>query len=192
MGKLSYIFLILVLAFAAVGCKSKKDKEISKVMANKEEFIELLRSAGRPDIETVISHLDTTDFFTRNAGNHHKQEGGLVQHSLEVYRIMRCFAWFQKSDSIIIAALLHDLGKIDAPGWHPWRSVKLLGEWGFKLTNEEYYAIFYHHKAGWKHYRPPLRRALTAADFVSSGWWYLWHKAPKAKKNPAPETEEEE
>ena len=184
MKKLLYILTVLVLASVSAGCKSKEDKEASKAMANKEEFIALLRSTGRPDIETVISHLDTTDFFTRGAGSHHPQEGGLVQHSLQVYRIMRSVAWFQKSDSIIITALLHDMGKTDGLGWHPWRSVMHLGEWGFKLTNQEYYAIFYHHKAGLRYYRAPLRRALTFSDLVSAGWWKLWHKSPKTEEAP--------
>ncbi|MBO4536332.1 MAG: HD domain-containing protein, partial [Bacteroidales bacterium] len=149
MNKFVFILFALVLAFTVLDCQSKESKEEkakNKAMANKEEFIRILRATGRPGIETVISHLDSTDFFTRSAGRHHTEEGGLVQHSLEVYRIMRCIAWFQPSDRIAVTALLHDMGKIDYGGWHPWRSVKLLGEWGFELTDKEYYAIFYHHK----------------------------------------------
>ena len=149
-------------------------------MANKEQFIQLLRSTGRPEIETVISHLDSTDFYTRPAGGHHTEEGGLVQHSLEVYRIMRLVAWFEPSDKVVITALLHDMGKIDAGGWHPWRSVKHLREWGFELSHQEYYAIFYHHKAGIKYFlHSPLRCALTLSDATSTLWWKLRHRSER-------------
>ena len=175
MSKFLFFLYGFVLAFTVLGCQSKMSKEEkarAKVMTNKEQFIGILRSTGRPGIETVISHLDTTDFYTRPAGGHHTEEGGLVQHSLEVYRIMRLIAWFQPSDRIAVTALLHDMGKIDYGGWHPWRSVKLLGEWGFELSSNEYYAIFYHHKPG---YHSRLRITLSVADAISTGWWKLWH-----------------
>ena len=187
MRKYVYVLFSLVLAFAMLGCQSKEskgEKAKNKVMANKEEFIRILRATGRPGIDTVISHLDTTDFFTRPAGRHHTEEGGLVQHSLEVYRIMRVIAWFQPSDRIAVTALLHDMGKIDYGGWHPWRSVKLLGEWGFELTDKEYYAIFYHHKP---RYHSRLRITLTVSDAISTGWWKLWHKSPEITTDEAPD-----
>ena len=180
MKKLISIFSILVLIFAFTACESKEEKANARVMANKEKIIEILRNTDRPGMEEVIRHLEESDYFTRGAGGHHTEVGGLAQHSLEVYRMMRCIAWFQDSDSIAITAILHDMGKIDGEGWHPWRSVMHLGEWGFKLTNKEYYAIFFQHKAGWRYYRSsPLRRALTFSDIVSTAWWKLWHKSPK-------------
>lgn len=178
MRKLFCIFLGLLLVFAFPGCQareSKEEKAMKKAMANREQFIEILRSTGRPGVEEVIRQLDSTDFFTRGGGGHHTEVGGLVQHSLEVYRIMRCIAWFQSSDTIAVVALLHDMGKIDTDGWHPWRSVKHLHEWGFELTDKEYYVIFYHHKPGLRYFRYALRRDLTLADFISTGWWKLWH-----------------
>ena len=111
-----YIFFSFLLGFFLLGCQaeeSKEEKAHQKVMANKEEFNRILRSTGRPGIESVISHLDSTDFYTRPAGNHHTEKGGLVQHSLEVYRIMRLITWFKPSESIALTALLHDMGKID-------------------------------------------------------------------------------
>ena len=175
-----YLYILCSLLFVSVitGCKSK-EKKVDRVMANKEKFNEILRATGRPGMESVIAHLDTTDFYTRGAGRHHTEPGGLVQHSLEVYRIMRCLAWFQKSDSIVICALFHDMGKIDYGGWHPWRSVRHLLDWGLNLNEKEYYSIFYHHKPGLKNYRWGLRRALSVADSISTGWWKLWHKSPK-------------
>ena len=156
-------------------------------MANKERIIGILRSTGRPGMDTVISHLESSDFFTRPGGGHHTEAGGLAQHSLEVYRIMRFITWFQPSDRIAVTALLHDMGKTDYGGWHPWRSVKLLGEWGFELSGEEYFAIFYHHKPGWKYYHPPLCRTLRVADAISTGWWKLWHRSGAINEESQPE-----
>ena len=178
MKKLLYILVLLALAVSVAGCKSK-EKKVDKVMANKEKFIEILRSTGRPGMESVIAHLDTTDFYTRGGGGHHTQAGGLVQHSLETYRIMRSLAWFQKSDSIAIVALFHDMGKIDYGGWHTWRSVKLLREWGLEMTDMEFMAIFRHHNLEFKYYKHALTRALIVSDAISTGWWKLWHKSPK-------------
>lgn len=178
MKKFLYILILLALAVSVAGCKSK-DKKVDKVMANKEKFIEILRSTGRPGMESVIAHLDTTDFYTRGGGGHHTQAGGLVQHSLETYRIMRSLAWFQKSDSIAIVALFHDMGKIDYGGWHTWRSVKLLREWGLEMTEMEFMAIFRHHNLEFKYYKHALTRALIVSDAISTGWWKLWHKSPK-------------
>lgn len=178
MKQFLYILILLALAVSVAGCKSK-DKKVDKVMANKEKYIEILRSTGRPGMESVIAHLDTTDFYTRGGGGHHTQAGGLVQHSLETYRIMRSLAWFQKSDSIAIVALFHDMGKIDYGGWHTWRSVKLLREWGLEMTDMEFMAIFRHHNLEFKYYKHALTRALIVSDAISTGWWKLWHKSPK-------------
>ena len=175
MKKLLYILSFFILAFSLEGCGSHKVDEHAKAMEYKEQYIQILRSTGRPGMEEVIRQLEATDFFTMEAGNHHKIEGGLVKHSLEVYRIMRCFAWFQSSDSIAIVALFHDMGKYDLGGWHTWRSVFHLTEWGLKLTAEEYIAIFRHHNLEFKYYRHPLHRALVVADTISTGWWLLWH-----------------
>lgn len=176
--KVLYIFSCLVLVLTAAGCRSaetKAEKAHRKAVANREEYIRLLRSTGRDGVEEVIRQLDSTDFFTMGAGGHHTQEGGMVQHLLETYRIMKSVAWFRSPDSVIVVALFHDMGKFTHEGWHAWRSVKFLVHWGFDLKPEEYYAIFYHHKIQLKYFRSPLRRALTFADVLSSGWWKLWH-----------------
>ncbi len=177
---LHILFILMIAVIPVTGCKSKEDNAKTKAMANKEEFIRLLRSTERIGVESVIAHLDTTDFFTRGGGGHHTQEGGLVQHSLEVYRIMKTFAWFQNRNSKIVTAFFHDMGKIDYGGWHTWRSVKLLREWGFEMTEQEYQAIFRHHNLEFKYYKHALTRDLIVADAVSTGWWKLWHKSPKA------------
>lgn len=169
------IVLAILLAIIFFGGHPSEEKAMAKAMANKERVEKLLRSTGRPGIEVVISHLDSTDFYTRGAGGHHTETGGLVQHSLEVYRIMRLVAWFQPHDSIVITAIFHDLGKI-MWGWHPYRGLKLLGDLGFELTEKEYITILRHHRQQLHYFRSALRRALTFADVVSTGWWRLKHR----------------
>lgn len=169
------VSMFLFLALSGSSRHTQEEPDIAKAMANKEQIIELLRSTGRPGIEVVISYLDTTDFYTIGGARHHTGYGGIAQHSLEVYRIMRLVAWFQPYDSIVITALLHDMGKIEVEGWHPFRSVKILTELGFQLTDDERITILRHHRQELHYFRLPLRRALTFADMLSAGWWKLWH-----------------
>lgn len=93
--------------------------------AQKFEFIELLRSTKREGIEDLIRWLEKSDFFTAPASTvyHCDFKGGLCAHSLNVYRAAMSFWEVYKNnvlpgkdmsfkeDSIIIAALLHDLCK---------------------------------------------------------------------------------
>lgn len=98
-------------------------------MTNKERFIELLRSTKREGIEKLIDFLEKTDFFTAPASTrfHSSYEGGLLQHSLNVYDCLAGLGTttgdvqeFQTAgmrldsipqESIIIVALLHDICK---------------------------------------------------------------------------------
>lgn len=92
----------------------------------KSEFIEILKETGRENIDYVIEDLEDLGFFEAPASskNHFNFEGGLVEHSLNVYKI----AIMLKEqiiklrpdivnripdDSIAIAALLHDVCKAD-------------------------------------------------------------------------------
>ena len=96
------------------------------IKANKEEFLELLRSTKRDGIEDVITDLEELGFFTApaSAGHHLNIEGGLVLHSintckaaLAIWEGMKplepSLATEVKRDSIIIASLLHDVCKIN-------------------------------------------------------------------------------
>ena len=57
----------------------------------KEEFLELLRSTNRECIEQLIEFIKSTDFFEAPASTrfHGNFEGGLLQHSLSVYNILK-------------------------------------------------------------------------------------------------------
>lgn len=91
-------------------------------MENKERFIELLRSTNREGIEELISWLETTDFYKAPASTrfHGNYEGGLLEHSLNVYdelskdvsKLMDKTDEIKfNSDTVTLVALLHDLCK---------------------------------------------------------------------------------
>lgn len=92
----------------------------SKKAEPEKRFDELLMSTKREGMENLIKYLHTTDFYTAPASTrfHLSCEGGLLQHSLNVYDLLAAkvknepWAQFEFSaDTIIITALCHDLCK---------------------------------------------------------------------------------
>ena len=85
----------------------------------KEQFLELLKTVKREGIDELIKFLEKSDFFKAPASTrfHGSREGGLVEHSLKVYEILKHKVKnnIEKMDipeeSIIIIALLHDICK---------------------------------------------------------------------------------
>lgn len=153
--------------------------------ANRERFIELLRDTGRDGIEYVIEDLDTWGFFDAPASvrNHFNFPGGLAMHSLNVYDMAMAIRNATiplrpdmekalNSDSIAIAALLHDVCKTniyrrtkrkqrneigvwediegyevdytEMPVGHGEKSVIMLLRSGLDLEDEEIFAIRWH------------------------------------------------
>lgn len=88
----------------------------------RDKIVNLLLSTGREGMSNLINHMDKNGFFTApcSGGNHLAKEGGLAEHSLNVYFIADGSAssrldfetYVSLSNSIIIASLLHDYGKI--------------------------------------------------------------------------------
>ncbi len=154
----------------------------------KSVFCERLRNTKREGIEKIISLLEQQGFFTAPASSrfHLSSEGGLVQHSLNVCDAamdireitVRRNPSLEKQlpeDSVVIAALLHDVCKMDiykpissklkylmklwpgAPSYnidygdfplgHGEKSVIILLQNGLKLTNDEMLAIRWHMSA---------------------------------------------
>ena len=148
-------------------------------------FIEILRATNRENIDYVIEDIDSWGFFTApaSAQGHYAYPGGLLDHSLNVYdAAMNTREWVVRerpdlesqlpTDSIAIAALLHDVCKADFyelvrkkrrneigtyeevetyeihdehfPVGHGEKSVILLLQSGLDLTDEEIYAIRWH------------------------------------------------
>lgn len=151
----------------------------------KNEFLGYLRSTGRKGVENVITNLEELGFFEAPASTvfHLHEPGGLAQHSLNVYKEAALIAKMQErlkpgveaavpADSLIIAALLHDVCKAEIyksvekwrkdannrwesyqsyevdytnmPLGHGEKSVIRLLQWGLELTDDEIVAIRWH------------------------------------------------
>ena len=154
-------------------------------MTKREEFIEIYKKyITREGADKLLEYLtsQSSDFFTAPASTryHLSREGGLLEHSLNVYyclkdylertRAKEVYNLSYSDETIAIAALLHDLCKIncykksfrnvkdangvwqkvpsydfddDLPYGHGEKSVYIIN--GFlRLTREEAFAIRYH------------------------------------------------
>lgn len=136
----------------------------------KEEFIKLLKQIDREGMDKLIEFLNRSDFFEAPASTrfHGCFKGGLLEHSMKVYEILKTKT--EDSDSVKIIALLHDICKVNyyktdyrnakneqgvwekvpyytvddlIPYGHGEKSVMMLSEF-IKLTPEERYAIRWH------------------------------------------------
>jgi hypothetical protein len=84
-----------------------------------EEFVNLLKSTKREGIDKLIEFLKKTDFFKAPASTrfHGSFEGGLLEHSMKVYEILKekvktsVIKINISEESIILIALLHDICK---------------------------------------------------------------------------------
>lgn len=152
----------------------------------KEKFTELLLSTGRDGMDTVIKNLEKLGFFEAPASTkfHLSMPGGLCIHSVGVcetaLKLRETLLATNPSleehlmkDSVIIAALLHDVCKAEIykpcfrnvkndttgtwervpsyevdysffPMGHGEKSVIRLLGWGIKLTSSEMLAIRWH------------------------------------------------
>ena len=125
------------------------------IKANKEEFLELLRSTKRDGVEDVITDLENLGFFSApaSAGHHLNVEGGLVLHSinpckaaLAVWEAMKPLEPSLQTevsrDSLIIASLLHDVCKADIYVRSVKKRRNVLGQWedteGYKVSYKEF------------------------------------------------------
>jgi hypothetical protein len=156
----------------------------------KNKFIEKLRSTGRDGVESVIKHLDRLGFFVAPASTrfHLNTKGGLMEHSWNVcntalmlreqmIKMNPALEAKLPEDSVIIAALLHDVCKSNVyketllnrkndqgvwekvPGYdvdysalplgHGEKSVIMLLTLGLRLTKDEMLAIRWH-MAAWE------------------------------------------
>ena len=86
-----------------------------------QEIINLLNKTNRPGMDKLISFLQKSDFFKAPASTrfHGAFEGGLAQHSMKVYEILKekvktsVIPLDIKEESILIIGLLHDICKVN-------------------------------------------------------------------------------
>ncbi len=140
----------------------------------KTNFENILKKINRPHTDELLAWLETHNFYTAPASyNHHNNyKHGLLKHSLEVcnealylrseaIRSNPEIAGRLPKESVAVAALLHDIckwnvfflspytGKVKcnktsiAEG-HGRKSLSILGEVGYPLTEDEMMAIWWH------------------------------------------------
>jgi 23S rRNA maturation-related 3'-5' exoribonuclease YhaM len=92
--------------------------DAEKILANKIQIIQILAQTGRAEIESLITFLENSDFFTAPASTkyHGAYEGGLAEHSLFVWHVLKeknkYYGLGLSEDTMAITALGHDLCKI--------------------------------------------------------------------------------
>lgn len=152
------------------------------ILENKEKFINIYKSyIKREGSDRLLEYLCSSDFFTAPASTrfHGSYAGGLCEHSINVFeclkdimerpRMKEVYGVNYSDESIAIAALLHDVCKVDfyvessrnvkengvwksvpyytiedkLPYGHGEKSVYIVS--GFmRLTRDEAFAIRYH------------------------------------------------
>ena len=151
---------------------------MSQITETKQRIIDTIQRLGRPGTDEVLAYLNSSSYFKRGCYSHHKENGGLATHSMEVYDYMLANQGGFDADSIAVVALFHDLGKTrrsDGRG-HGRRSVDILTELGYQLSTDERTAIGLHHDRSVESLMCPLRRLLTAGDCHSTGAWKRAHR----------------
>lgn len=100
----------------------KNDEKRDKI---KNEILSLLRKVNRHGMEKLIEWLETSTFFSMPASTrfHGNYDGGLAEHSLNVYKaLIQLRQVYQKQfgisndmpiESVILVSLCHDFCKID-------------------------------------------------------------------------------
>lgn len=100
-------------------------------MVDKHNFIMSLKNTNREGIEKVIEYLEKTDFFIAPASTqfHGNYEGGLMEHSMNVYKCMKNITRLPivpkeyDESTLVIVCLLHDICKCNNYEKY-WRNVK--------------------------------------------------------------------
>lgn len=128
-------------------------------MNNKERFISIYKQyIHRPGSDKLLEFLlsNKSDFFTAPASTrfHGNYDGGLVEHSLNVYdcltdylsrqRVVNDYGLNYSEESIAIVSLLHDLCKINCYK-KGIRNVKENGQWIQVPTYEYHDTLPYGH-----------------------------------------------
>lgn len=146
-----------------------------ETLDKKSQIINLLKTnVKREGIDKLINYLEVSDFFTAPSSTrfHCNYEGGLAEHSLNVYNYLVSLTQGLgfSSETLTICAILHDICKTffytveyrnkkdetgawikepyytvkdEMPLGHGEKSCLLISEF-IKLTKEELYAIRWH------------------------------------------------
>ncbi|MCK4522476.1 MAG: hypothetical protein KAU20_07925 [Nanoarchaeota archaeon] len=131
---------------------------------NKEKILGLLGQIERDGMPELIEFLKESDFFIAPASTkfHGAYEGGLAEHSLNVYHVFKhkleFFKHIMPGESIILCSLMHDICKVQLYAksgdsytynkeiikqGHATRSLAILSK-HIELTSREQDIIKYH------------------------------------------------
>ena len=139
------------------------------------ELLTRLQSTGREGMTETIAYIKGSDYFSVGCHRHHKYAGGLARHSLETCDYALKNRGELPEDSVIIAALLHDIctahsGAARHIHGHGRRSIQILREiCHLKLKQEEREAILLHmHPEAAIMRTNPLARLVCRADKLSA------------------------
>lgn len=114
-------------------------KETMSIEEMKKRYITLLRETDRKGIDDLIDWLENeTDFFTAPASTkyHNAFEGGLLDHSLNVFDNLLDEDYEHSDDTLTIVSLLHDICKANFYSVGE-KNIKKDGEW----IKEPYYMV---------------------------------------------------
>lgn len=181
-----------------------------KVLDNKQYVVDMLKKTGREGMDGLIEYMEDCGFFSApcSGGYHLSCEFGLVHHTRHVMEMAEKLgvsllggAEYNKiQDSVIIAAALHDLGKMgqfEKPNYvknilkdgnkvgkkpfktnpdllyvdHEIRSVAIASMF-IDLTEEEQFAILYHNGM-----YGPLKYSLQGKEtplYMIIHWADMW------------------
>ena len=181
-----------------------------KVLDNKQYVVDMLKKTGREGMDGLIEYMEDCGFFSApcSGGYHLSCEFGLVHHTRNVMEtaeklgvsLLRGAEYNKIQDSVIIAAALHDLGKMgqfEKPNYvknilkdgnkvgkkpfktnpdllyvdHEIRSVAIASMF-IDLTEEEQFAILYHNGM-----YGPLKYSLQGKEtqlYMIIHWADMW------------------
>lgn len=99
----------------------EEQQEAARIEGNKKAVIAILKAHSREGMDLLIEEMEAIGFFEAPASgaNHCHCPGGLAEHSLNVARTAETIAaklwgdakYSDMADSVLVSALLHDLGK---------------------------------------------------------------------------------
>ena len=103
----------------------------------KEEFLNLLKNTNREGMDKLIEFIEKTDFFKAPASTrfHGNYEGGLLEHSMKVYEILKekvksaMIDIEAPDETLVIVALLHDICKVNYYKVDYRNAKNQFGEW---------------------------------------------------------------
>lgn len=176
-----------------------------KIKVNKSRFEELILSTNVEGMDKLLKHLEDRGFYRSpcSGGHHLSVEGGLLEHSLNVIDVAIKLAdtlGYEYKESVILAAGLHDIGKMGQFGKegylpnylksgkvsdskpyvvnpslmnvpHEIRSIQIASEY-IKLDEDENFAILYHNGL-----YGPLKYEITGKEiplYMIIHWADMW------------------